>query len=385
MGLKAEQFVNTNNNFRNVTFNVTDGYQTINPIDVTVAITGAVSTVPYDAENHIVSGFTAVADNDLYDVKHDFTFSGTDTAERTDAGTTNMGLTADQFTNTNGNFRTVTFDVTDGYQKITPIDVIVTIKGHNDAVTYNGVEHIVSGYDVQISSTLYREADFTFTGTAEAKRTDVGTTQMGLAADQFENTNINFGTVTFNVTDGYLTIVPNNEVVVTITGHYNTADYDGGEHSVSGYDVKINHPLYTTANFTFSGEAEAARTDAGTTNMGLTAEQFTNTNANFRNVSFVVEDGYQTITPIDVVVKISGHKDSTDYDGEVHSVSGYDVEIKNPLYKEEPWHSQGVRFIPVKNYIVFYTVNTDTDTVSIARIMYGARDLSHQPAETNEW
>jgi toxin ParE1/3/4 len=27
---------------------------------------------------------------------------------------------------------------------------------------------------------------------------------------------------------------------------------------------------------------------------------------------------------------------------------------KNPLYKEEPWHSQGVRFIPVKNYIVFY-------------------------------
>jgi toxin ParE1/3/4 len=45
---------------------------------------------------------------------------------------------------------------------------------------------------------------------------------------------------------------------------------------------------------------------------------------------------------------------------------------RNPLYKEEPWHSQGVRFIPVKNDIVSYTVNTDTDTVSIARIMYGA-------------
>ena len=58
---------------------------------------------------------------------------------------------------------------------------------------------------------------------------------------------------------------------------------------------------------------------------------------------------------------------------------------KNPLYKEEPWHSQGVRFIPVKNYIVFYTVNTDTDTVSIARIMYGARDLSRQLEETAEW
>ena len=58
---------------------------------------------------------------------------------------------------------------------------------------------------------------------------------------------------------------------------------------------------------------------------------------------------------------------------------------RNPLYKEEPWHSQGVRFIPVKNYIVFYTVNTDTDTVSVARIMYGARDLSRQLEETIEW
>ena len=56
---------------------------------------------------------------------------------------------------------------------------------------------------------------------------------------------------------------------------------------------------------------------------------------------------------------------------------------KVPLTPEEPWHSLGVRFIPVKNYIVFYTVNTDT--VSIARIMYGARDLSRQLEETTEW
>ena len=58
---------------------------------------------------------------------------------------------------------------------------------------------------------------------------------------------------------------------------------------------------------------------------------------------------------------------------------------RNPLYKEEPRHSLGGRFIPVKNYIVFYTVNTDTDTVSVVRIMYGARDLSRQLEETAEW
>ncbi len=58
---------------------------------------------------------------------------------------------------------------------------------------------------------------------------------------------------------------------------------------------------------------------------------------------------------------------------------------RNPLYKEEPWNSQGVRFVPVRNYLVFYTVNEETDTVSVARIMYGARDISRQPEETTEW
>lgn len=58
---------------------------------------------------------------------------------------------------------------------------------------------------------------------------------------------------------------------------------------------------------------------------------------------------------------------------------------RNPLYKEEPWHSQGVRFLPVKNYLIFYTINTAEDTISIARIMYGGRDISRQLSEIIEW
>ena len=58
---------------------------------------------------------------------------------------------------------------------------------------------------------------------------------------------------------------------------------------------------------------------------------------------------------------------------------------RNPLYREEPWHSQGVRFIPVRNYLVFYTISTEIDTVSVARIMYGAMDISRQLEETTEW
>ena len=68
--------------------------------------------------------------------------------------------------------------------------------------------------------------------------------------------------------------------------------------------------------------------------------------------------------------------------GEVRSLE--DLPERNPLYRDEPWHSRGVRVFRVKNYLIFYTVDLDSDTVSIARIMYGGRDLSRQLEETSE-
>lgn len=58
---------------------------------------------------------------------------------------------------------------------------------------------------------------------------------------------------------------------------------------------------------------------------------------------------------------------------------------RNPLYKDEPWHSQGVRFLPVKNYLLFYVVNKQTSTVSISRILYGGMDVSRQLEETGKF
>ncbi len=58
---------------------------------------------------------------------------------------------------------------------------------------------------------------------------------------------------------------------------------------------------------------------------------------------------------------------------------------RNPMYKEEPWPSQGVRFLPVKSYLVFYTVNFSKETVSVVRIMYAGRDIRNQLNETTEW
>lgn len=51
---------------------------------------------------------------------------------------------------------------------------------------------------------------------------------------------------------------------------------------------------------------------------------------------------------------------------------------RNPIYHEEPWKSLEVRFIPYKNYIIFYKVNDNNMTVTVARIMFGGRDISQQ-------
>ena len=41
----------------------------------------------------------------------------------------------------------------------------------------------------------------------------------------------------------------------------------------------------------------------------------------------------------------------------------------------EPWHSQGVRKVPVDNYIVYYWVNEEDHSVEIVRIFYGGQDV----------
>ena len=48
------------------------------------------------------------------------------------------------------------------------------------------------------------------------------------------------------------------------------------------------------------------------------------------------------------------------------------------LYDKEPWRSRGLRIMPVDNYLVFYIPDTEKETVSIIRIMYGGRDIDAQ-------
>lgn len=47
-------------------------------------------------------------------------------------------------------------------------------------------------------------------------------------------------------------------------------------------------------------------------------------------------------------------------------------------YSKEPWHSRGLRIMPVDRYLVFYIPNHELKTVDIVRVMYGGRDIEQQ-------
>lgn len=55
--------------------------------------------------------------------------------------------------------------------------------------------------------------------------------------------------------------------------------------------------------------------------------------------------------------------------------------LRNALIDHEPWHSKGLRKMPVKNYLVFYTVDDAKNMIQIIRILYGARNIEKQLSE----
>ena len=59
--------------------------------------------------------------------------------------------------------------------------------------------------------------------------------------------------------------------------------------------------------------------------------------------------------------------------------------FRYPLVDEEPWRTEGIRKMPVGNFIVYYWVNDDTSTVWVTSVIYGRRDqisaLRNMPKE----
>ena len=342
VGIVSGDFRNTSKNFTNVEFVIVDGTLKIDPVSdkVTVTITENADTVIYDTKEHSVKGYKSMtADNALYDVKKNVAETPTEawTAKGTDVGEYPVGIKADDFENTSGNFTNVEFVIVDGALKIAPAEsIVVKIAGNTKTVTYNGEEQSVEGYTVTSNPA---NADVTLVGKAVATGTDADTYPMGLTAADFTATSPNYETVVIKVTDGYLKINPvSDKVTVTVTEKSDSVVYDGQEHSVTGYEtMAADNALYNTADVaeTPTDAWTAKGTNAGKYQVGIKSGDFKNPSVNFTNVAFVIADGALEITPVTdkVTVTVVEKSDNVTYDAAEHSITGYEtMTADNALY-----------------------------------------------------
>ena len=51
------------------------------------------------------------------------------------------------------------------------------------------------------------------------------------------------------------------------------------------------------------------------------------------------------------------------------------------LVQDEPWHTRGLRRVPVKNFIIYYRVDHESRRVYILNIIYSRRDQLRQLAQ----
>ena len=334
MGWKAEDFENTNTNFSNVTFVVTDGKLVINPRPVT--LTSADLTKVYDG-TPLKNGDAPVTEMSGTEKAFpdgeglDYTFTG---------GQTDVGKSANTFTykakeGTNPDNYAITTEY--GTLEVTPVTdrVTVKIKGKTDSVMYDGKLHFVFGFDAESSNKLYNpNKDMWFNGTDVdmiAEGTDAGTYNMELEPGDFKNKSDNFTNVRFEVVeDGKLEIKKRS---VKLTSASDEKVYDGKP--LMNETVAVGGDGFADgegATYDFTG----SQTDVGESDNLFTFE--VNANTNKDNYTFEVAIGTLKVNPVTdkVTVTVTEKSDTVTYDGMPHTVSGYaSMTADNPLYDVE--------------------------------------------------
>lgn len=257
---------------------------------ITVKANSAEST--YDGNEHAVEGFETL---EFAVDGNEYTVSGLSASvSGTDAGTYPNNVTGTaKVTDAAGNDVTSQFSVTTESGSLVINKAKATIAPKDATKAYDGTDLKASEFVTEGFVKDQGVKSATFTGS----QLNVGKSKSGIDGYVFaDGTNANNYDITKGT--GNLEVTPvSDEVTVTITGNAATLKYDGTEQSVTGYTVACSNGLYTANDFDFTGAAVAKGTNVGTYKMGLDKGQFSNTSANFSNVTFVVVDGQLTITP----------------------------------------------------------------------------------------
>ena len=272
--------------------------------------------------------------------------------------------------------------------KISPVKATLKITGKSETKSYTGSELSVVGYSkLSIDceefnkagyKTGYTTSDFKYyseniESQPTAKGTAVGVYYMGLAAEDFKNTNTNFDVTFVIVKDGALTI-SDSKGIMTVSSSPVSKVYDGNSHNItvsakdsSGNNVstKTVYRLSTSTNYS---ENHPVCKDVGTYNI----------------VYKVTADGYDdvygsqtvTITPKSVSLTWPNSYSSSAITPSVSgTVNGDSVSARSYVISSD---TSGVTFsgeltgTSCKNYIIgtnkthSYTVksNTSTNTTS---------------------
>ena len=291
--------------------------------EVKVEITGHTDTVTYDGQVHSVSGYDVTKiSNKLYSDTA-ISFTGTAVVSRIVAGTSYMGLTAAQFSNTSANFTNVTFVVHDGWLKIDPKSIIPDGPDTPDEKK-TGIE-------------VTKPADSKYDGNVHENKPEVKDTKTGATLVEGTDYTLSYKGDTTNA----------GTVTVTITGAGNYTGSHNVEYQITKRNVTLTSatdskvydktPL-TNSNVTVEGDGFAKLEGASyhvtgsQTNVGDSDNEFTyklNDDTKDSNYNIEVKFGKLYITTQDgqVIVVITGHKKTYNYDGTEKTVDGYDVSI----------------------------------------------------------
>lgn len=254
-----------------------------------VTLTSETASKPYDGtaltKPEVTVTGDGFVDGEVTDIKATGSVTNVSEGEVTNAITFVPG---DAFNA--GNYK---IEKAEGKLSITPLAVTVTAK---DYTKYVGEKD--PAFEATVTGTINNDT-VSYTISREAGDT-AGTYPITPAGAEAQgNYTVTYKTGTLTIKERPYRPNPSitDKITVEITGNSDSVVYDGTEHSVKDYTVKISDSRYTEKDFTFSGKALASGVNAGTYEMGLKADQFKNANARFKNVEFVIKaDGVLTIT-----------------------------------------------------------------------------------------
>ena len=302
-------------NFKESNYSITkhEGKLSITKVDaeVTVTIKGHEDSVTYDGKPHSVEGYEITdISNKLY-TKDDVQFTGQAKAEGTEAGTYQMHLTKDQFSNKNSNFKKVTFVVEDGSLIINRKSIDdqnrITVTKPSDS-KYDGEEHKnkPTVTDTKTNRTLVEGTDYELSYSEDvinAGTVTVTVKGIGNYEGSFE--------VTYEITKRNVTLTSGSASKV-----YDKTALTKDEVTVSGDGFAKDEG----ATYTVTG----SQTEVGESKNTFTYELKSNTKASNYNITKELGDLIVTAQDGEVVVTITGHSDTVDYDGNEKTVSGYE-------------------------------------------------------------